>query len=332
MRFSKSIALCALIAAAILAAPPPAVASENDSRTFFAQGRKLRAAGNCNDAITAFQRALDLWPQGLGALRNIAECEEQLGQYASARNSYWSLRRAALQSSDPNYVGWDKEAEAAYNKLAPMVAKITIKLEGASPEAVQVTIDGKPLDPRLVGVALERDLGPHDIEVRYGGVAPLTEKKTLVAGSNEVVTIKVPKAGATASPSASAPPTASASAEVSTFPYRPLAIGGFALGLAGLVGAGVSIGLRQSALGAIEQACPGYQDKNVICPGSLRAEKDTGVTASALVNVFAIAGVVGVGAGVTLLIASPSSRAPVKAELRLAPSPDGGMVLARGRF
>jgi hypothetical protein len=250
----------------------------------------------------------------------------------SARNSYWSWRRAALQSSDPNYVNWDKEAEAAYSKLAPMVAKITIKLEGASPETVQVTIDGKPVDPRLIGVPLERDLGPHDIEVRYGGAAPLTEKKTLVSGSNEIVTIKVPKAGASGSASASAAPTVSASApEVSTFPYRPLAIGGFALGLAGLVGTGVSIGLRQGALSKIEEACPGYSS-GAICPDSLRAENNTGVTASTLVNVFAAAAVVGVGVGVTLLIAAPSSRAPVKAELRLAPSPDGGMMFARGRF
>src|SRR6185436_11743436 len=106
---------------------------EEDSKTFFAQGRQLRAAGNCPDAIVAFRRALEAFPQGLGALRNIAECEEQLGQFASARNDWWSLRRAVLQSNELRYESWEKDAEQGYARLATKVAKITIRIHGADP-------------------------------------------------------------------------------------------------------------------------------------------------------------------------------------------------------
>lgn len=361
MSINRTVALGLLLATAFLSVPSVGLADENDSRTFFAQGRKLRAANNCNDAITAFQRALDLWPQGLGALRNIAECEEQLGHYASARNSYWSLRRAVLQSNDPHYQGWDKEAEAAYDRLATKVAKITVKVEGAAPETVQITIDGKPLDPRLAGVALERDLGNHDLELRYGGATPLSEKRTLAAGSNEVVTFNVPAKGAnataTASASPSADPSGTAASEVSHFPYRPLMITGFAIGAVGIIGAGIGAGLyydTRSSMTAKDCAVDANDSGKLHCyngtQSKLEAQAQKGATAATLVNVFTVAAVVGAGAGIALWIASPSSsehpsttgpksgagsgtkRAPMKAEIGFSPSLNGGVVFARGSF
>src|SRR5262249_34943070 len=124
--------------------------------------------------------------------RNIAECEEQLGEYASARNDWWSLRRAALQSNEARYAGWDKHAEEGYNRLATKVAHLTVRLEGPELERVRVTLDGKPLDPRLIGVELERDLGVHTVEAAYGGVSSVVAKRTLTEGARDVVTLVIP--------------------------------------------------------------------------------------------------------------------------------------------
>ena len=55
-----------------------------------------------------------------------------------------------LQSNDPNYERWDKDAEAAYAKLAGKVARLTVRLTGEGVDRARVTIDGKPLDPRLL--------------------------------------------------------------------------------------------------------------------------------------------------------------------------------------
>ena len=118
----RSSSRAALSFAAVLLVAGPARADNQDSETFFAQGRQLRQAGDCLAAITAFRRALEIKPEGLGALRNVADCEELLGQFASARNDWWNLRRAVLQSNDPKYKGWDTDAEAAYAELASKVA------------------------------------------------------------------------------------------------------------------------------------------------------------------------------------------------------------------
>jgi len=324
VRSSSRRGTCAVLIAAGLAASGGSWAGESDSQSFFAQGRTLRAAGNCKDAITAFERALELFPQGLGALRNIAECEEKIGQYASARNSYWSLRRAVLQSNDPKYDGWEKFAEEGYNRLGARVAKLTVIVEGASPDAtVHVTIDGKPLDPRLWGTALERDLGAHEVKAAYGGAEPIVERRTLVAGSDERVKLLIPRT-ATA-PSASATATAVAAGG---FPYKAAAITGFVVGAAGAIGMGISIGIHAGALAAVDRTCPTHSN----CPDSLRADRDRGATAASLVNVLAITAAVGAGAGLTFFLLAPSSRSQTKAEIQVVPLAQGGALVARGRF
>jgi tetratricopeptide (TPR) repeat protein len=170
-------ALAALGSAALISAAAPALlaaGAEEDAKTFFARGREQRMAGNCAEAVLAFRRALEVYPEGLGALRNIAECEETLGLYASARRDWWDLRRAALQSNEAKYAGWDEDAEAHYKALAGKVGTLTIQLQGGEGNpAVRVIMDGKPLDPRLLGVGLERDTGSHTVEMFYGGAAPI---------------------------------------------------------------------------------------------------------------------------------------------------------------
>jgi hypothetical protein len=322
VRSSKVAALCLLV---LSAASMPASATEEDSKTFFAQGRQLRAAGNCPDAIVAFRRALEAFPQGLGALRNIAECEEQLGQFASARNDWWSLRRAVLQSNELRYESWEKDAEQGYARLATKVAKITIRIHGADPAQTQITLDGKPLDPRLLGVELERDLGPHTVQASYGGAAPVVEKRTLVAGSSEVVTLEIP----TSTPqkispgpiTAPPPPPDPIKPKLRTAGLISLTVGGI-----GMIGTATAIIVRQGALAEIDKTCHLHSS----CPESLRDATNRGQTASTLANVFGSLAVVGVGAGVALWLVGSSAPSPsmpahkTTAELGLTPLPGGG--------
>ncbi|MCC6553126.1 MAG: tetratricopeptide repeat protein [Polyangiaceae bacterium] len=330
---SRSLALRLLAAAALTAAAIPALAADGDARTFFAQGRRLRAEGKCAEAIVAFRRALDLYPQGLGSIRNIAECEEQLGQYASARNDWWSLRRAVLQSNEPRYDGWDRDAERAYARLEPRVGRLTVALRGESLGRVRLVIDGKPLDPRLVGVELERDLGPHVIEAFYGGAAPIRRSVDLASGQRATVTLDIPAAPAEPAPGPrrSAQPDAGGHGGARTAGIVALAPGG--AGLAGAVAAAV---VRGDALSRIDGACPTRKG----CPEDVRADEDTGRTATTLANVFGVVAIVGVGAGVPLLLLGGSSGGGQRAAPGNAPrldvglAPLGGGAAARvgGRF
>jgi hypothetical protein len=329
VRSSSSLAaLCLLL---VTAASASAAATEEDSKTFFAQGRKLRADGNCADAIVAFHRALDVFPQGLGALRNIAECEEQLGQFASARNDWWSLRRAVLQNGEPKYQGWENDAEAGYLRLAAKVAKIVVKIHGAEPTQVRVAIDGKPLDPRLIGVELERDLGTHTIEATYGGAAPVIEKRTLTTGAHEEVTLEIPamkQISGAGTPDGGAPdvvtPPDTGGSGVRTGGFVAIGVGGLSA-----VGALISFLSRQAAIATVVDACG--SDATMTCiprPGisvsKVRAANSNAQTATVLVDVFGGVAIAGVGVGVALVVVGSGSSSTTKTS---APKPTATRAL-----
>ncbi|MFS8067193.1 MAG: tetratricopeptide repeat protein [Byssovorax sp.] len=327
MRSSSRAALCF---AAVLLLAAPARASNKDAETFFAQGRQLRASGDCVNAIVAFRRALDIKPEGVGALRNVAECEEQLGQFASARNDWWSLRRAVLQSSDPNYEGWEKDAESAYAKLAGKVAKLTVRASGDDLSRVRVSIDGKPLDPRLLGVELERDLGVHTIEATYGGVTPLVEKRTLVAGSSESVTLVIPspKPGTRTAEGPSPTPTPPIVAPTDRSGLRTAGYVALGVGGLGAIGTVIASVVRGSALSTVEEACA---DPNVTCHASQEVAdaNSRGKTSAVLANVFGGVGIAGVVTGATLLLVSSRSSAVTPAPTSAA-KVDGGFAALSG--
>jgi hypothetical protein len=306
-------------------------ATEEDARTFFAEGRRWRAEGNCREAIVHFERALAAWPEGLGALRNVAECQQELGLLASARRSYWELRKRVLKMGDPKYAGWDGEAEAAYAALGPRVARLTVVVQGRR-EGVRVAVDGQTLVPELFGVELERDPGEHAIEAFYGGPTTVLRKVALGEGARETVVLEVPAAPA---PTPKEPrrdeaprPDADAGEGLRTGAIVAFAVGGLAI-----VGTGAAIGVRQAAIGRIEDGCRKDGDGFRCADASLESDASRGKTASVLVNVFGAAAVAGVGTGIALLIAAGSAAEPPapgapaqpepKSALRLAPTPSG---------
>jgi hypothetical protein len=337
VRFS-SVALSVAIALTTIAPAPARAGTKNpDAQRFFAKGRTLRQGGDCAGAITEFRRAYEIAPEGLGALRNVAECEEKLGHFASARKDWWDLRRAAMQSNDPDYEGWEKDAEAAYRRLEPNVARLKVQLTGDLLDRVKVSVDGKPLDPRLVGVEIERDLGLHTIEATYGGVAPIVEKRTLAAGKLEVVTLAIP----TPKPGEGKPPGEGTTPATGPSPMR---IGGYVavgVGALGALGTIAAIVTRQTALGAIAAKCPDYASK-APCDPSLSSERDKGKTASLLVNVFGAIAIAGIGVGIPLIVIGGRQDAPkpaakpaasaVKVEAGVTSTAGGAALWAAGRF
>jgi hypothetical protein len=319
---------CALVAVVALAASP---AYADDGEAFFAQGRSLRSQGKCAEAIITFRRAFEVKPEGLGSLRNVAECEEELGQFASARTDWWGLRRAALQSNEPKYANWDKDAEAAYARLEGKVARITIKLVGHT-ENAQVSIDGKPLDPRLVGVELERDLGPYTVQVNYGAATPVVEHRTLMAGAKETVTLTLPDPALNPAKPGDDVPVAATHGSGGTG-MRNAGIALVAIGAASFIGMGISIGVRAGAISNFSNCQVGGSYVN--CPPSLMGEESTGQQASTAATALAIIGAAGVAVGVPLIIVgsrnsnAPNAAPPKTGKLSISPTA-GGATLSFG--
>ncbi len=326
----RRLAASAALGLSVLAIAPSASASpESDAKDLFARGRDLRNANDCGSAVPLFRKAWQIYPQGLGSLRNLAECEEQLGHFASARRSWLDLKRALITSPNyPKYEGWDKDAEEAAERLKPKVATFVVDVYVKTPEGealanektgVDIFVNGESVGTKLVGTPLERDPGSYRIRAQMPDAQPVEQVVNLAAGDNPHVTIRltvVPKP---------AP-------QVSTEDHSTRRTVGWivaGVGAASLIGSGVTFLLRQGALSELEDGCPLYETQP--CPEKLRSTVDRGQLMSTLSPILLAAGVVGVGAGVALIVTAPS-KTERGASKRLTVSAGLGRVDATWRF
>jgi hypothetical protein len=294
--------------------PPPPQAAD-----LFAQGRKLRLQGECPAAEAIFRRAFEVYPAGLGSLRNIAECEESAGRYASALKTWLDLKRALSENANPRYSGWQQDADAAADRLRGRVSNLIVDLRGGgSPDTptrpADVTVNGEPIDSPRLGAPIESDPGHYVVRVVATDGHVLEQRVDLAAGQSVRLSFDV-ETPARFAPSVTSPVPAGAHWNASTAGW--VAIG---IGSASLVGAGVSFAFYLSAHDTLERRCPDYQ--TMPCDPSLRPEVSQGRTASALVNVLTTAGVVGVvGGAVLVAVLTPHS-----SQTALAVSPSGVWV------
>jgi hypothetical protein len=305
----------------------------SDAKDLFTRGRELRTQGDCANAVGAFRKAYELYPEGLGSLRNLAECEESLGHFASSRRAWLDLSRALVTFPDKKYDGWDKDAADAASRLAPKLATLTIDLnvvgpggEGEPARGVDVTLDGEKLAPSLVGTPLERDPGVHVVRVTGERVqGPAERAVQLASGEVKRVALRVvvtpdkpaePEVPVTTPLPVTPPQPRDDDAERARATKRTLGWAAIGVGAAGLVGAGISLGLRQSAYGTLQNKCP----LHVGCDLSLQSTVNEGHAASTAFDVLGILGLVGAGAGLALLATSGH---PQQARLVVTPTLGG---------
>jgi hypothetical protein len=315
-----SFTLAAATGLASLSVSRPALAdAESDAKDLFARGRDLRSKSDCAAASPLFLKAWKIYPQGLGNLRNYAECEEQLGHFASSRRAWLDIKRALLTAAnDPKYEGWDKDAEGAASRLSPKVAVVTVDVTVRTPEGegpaseksgVELLLNGEPVAPNLIGTPLERDPGIYNIRIQAPDAQPVEQSVALAAGDDKRVALRIVRT----------PSDKGAGAIDGHYPGEgkegggssQKTIGWVAIGIGGaaLVGSGVTFLLRSAALSDLEEACgPDFENT---CPQSKQAERDDAVDQGTLMGTLSPillgAGVVGVGAGIALLLTSPKS-------------------------
>jgi hypothetical protein len=312
-----------LVVASSFASPVARADDTPDARDLFEQARGLRLQGQCASALPVFRRAYGVYPAGLGSLRNIAECEEELGHFSSARRAWLDLQRAVRTNDQTKYEGWEQDATLAAGRLAPKVATLTIEVQAitesgkpAQASGIQVSVDGEALPPNAVGRPLDRD--PGQCVVRIVGGAPGVEQQRVVdlaAGQEKQVVLRVvvPGTADRATPSLTTPP-------IATW----IAMG---VGAASLAGAGIAAIERQSALDDLNAECHSTTDcraaqNNPMVTAKVRGIEDRGHAATTWVNVLTVVGIVGLSTGVVLYVTARSR--PSRAGLLLSP---GGISL-----
>jgi hypothetical protein len=207
-------------------------------------------------------------------------------------------------------------------RLAPKVPSLTTELtvvgpsgEPATDDGVDVTVDGQSLPKDRLGAAIDRDPGTY--VVRAAGarvVASDPQTVELHAGDKARVALRVtvsaPVVAAPVSPEATEAAPLADTSSPRRGPSVQRTAGWIALGVgaAGLAGAVVSFGLRQSALSDLKEACPQYSAApcDRAHQAAVLSDVDRGKTASTWLTVLGAVGVAGVAAGLTLVVTSSS--------------------------
>jgi hypothetical protein len=287
-----------LSASVVLYASGARADAASDAKDLFERGRQLRAAGDCANALPLFHKAYEVFPSALGPLRNAAECEEATGRWASAHRSWLDLKRGLLVSHDAKYDGWEGDADSAARRLSPRIAhlRVDVSTSGKDASALEVTVNGEPLPPTLMGTTLDRDPGKYVVRARLSTGEPAEQTVDLVTGEGRVIRLVV------------APPGEPLPVQPSNDAGSPLTPAGWitvSVGLATLVGMGVAIGVRQDALSSLTTQCPSYATS--ACDPSVKPVVDRGNAASTAATVLAVAGGLVTGVGVVLIIVGASA-------------------------
>jgi hypothetical protein len=329
----RRVAASAALLCAVFAAPSASASPESDAKDLFARGRELRAANDCANAAPLFRKAWTIFPQGLGSLRNLAECEEQLGHFTSSRRSWLDLKRALVtMANDPKYEGWDKDAEDAATRLKGKIGIVVIDVYvndvlANDKTGVELVLNGESMGAALVGTPLERDPGQYRVRAQLAGAEPVEQVVNIGSGENPRVTIRLTRATKQDNVVRVQPATDGSGRRTIGW-----IVGG--VGVASLIGAGVTFLLRQGALDDLEKECPNYENGQP-CPFSSQAKvkdiTDRGELMGILSPTLLGVGVVGVGAGLALILTAPKSE-PAAASKNFQLNAGLGRIDATWRF
>lgn len=172
----------------------------------------LRSRPACEQARDAFARAYSLYPAGLGALKNLAYVEQNLGLLASAARHFRELARRAPLDPNPARKLWAQFARKEADGLMDRIPRLTLKVPVTPPETT-VELDEHVIPRAAWDTAIEVDPGEHTLRARAPGHATFSETLKLREGERKDVEARleplpVPRAStlALAPPDTDAPP------------------------------------------------------------------------------------------------------------------------------
>jgi hypothetical protein len=269
-----------ILAAFVLGTLPRASVALADEKyeTLFKEGRAKMDARDYNAACELFKESLDLGAP-VGALLNLAECEDKRGHLARSL-SLWRDGLAKLPPSDPRR----DIAARQIDDVDHRVGKVAVVWPGAPADA-RSFVDGSAVT--LGGTPVPVDPGAHKVTVT-STQGSRTIDVSVTNGELKSVDLSVPAGG-----SKTAPVEHSSSPGLLIGSATSFGIAGLAL-----VGAAISGAVYFSAKSTIDTECP---DRNNCQNSDAIAASSRGRAAGAAnIAMFVIAGV-GAGAGVTLL-------------------------------
>ncbi len=318
---------------ALASARAPAQSPSVLAETLFQEGKRLMDGKRYAEACPKLAESQRLDP-GTGTLILLAACHEREGKLASAWSEYVEAEAQSAQAGRKDRV---KVAQDGVARVAPLLSRVTVTVDPrAKVRGLVVTLDGNQLGEPMWGVAVPVDQGSHKVEARAPERKPLVvslsivgtkEQKTVEIGPLEpspaaAPTVAAPVVSAAPSPIAPPPPPGPVSSGSRVPAYVAGGLGAVSLGVGLFFGAKARSDNARANDRCPQTACADEE--------GLSRSESAGRSAK-LANVFAGAGLLGLGAGVYLWV-----RADAKKEgaIRVAPvvSPDRAGVAASAAF
>lgn len=173
-----------------LSAPRAAYAEDaEDADALAAEGEELMSKGDYEHACPKLRESRKLKP-ALETLELLAECDDKAGNHASAWQEYNELidRAKAAYANDVA-----QNAASRRDALAANLAKVTLAVPRTSKLTYTVELDGTVLSADRIGAELLLDAGTHHLKVTTNG-GPETQMDTdfKVPGNMARSTVTIP--------------------------------------------------------------------------------------------------------------------------------------------
>jgi hypothetical protein len=306
----------------------PSAAELASARSLFNEARAAEDRGDWSEALSKLDAVakVKMTPQ---VRFHLGLCQEHTTRLVEALNN---LERAASEGAEHNLPMVVEEATEHAASVRERLPKLSILLPARTDAHVE--IDGQVLATVLLSRPVPFDPGSHKIVATAPGLVFSQEFTIAEREEKRIEVVFSPAPGSPIpSPFAAAPPKASAAASVPQEPssapfFRSPTVGWVAVGAGGamLVGASVSILVRQNAINEIESQCPTHQG----CTRNLESSQSTARTFGALGVAFGILGGASVVTGVVIL-AQPHHESVPAAAISVAPWMTAGGAGATGR-
>jgi hypothetical protein len=313
--------------ALVLLLPGVVSAQEVDDATRRA-ARNLGVAGveafeaedyaTASDKLDRAYRTLKVPSLGLWSARAFVK----LDKLVEAAERYQEVVRLEIAGGD-RAVQQQAQADAALEleKLSMQIPNVIVRVAGADPEKVAVSLDGTPLTAALIGERRPVNPGKHLVRGVAAGQA-VDAEVTLAVGETKPVELRFGTDAPSAESAATLSEVDSAPAKRTGALRRTTAFVFVGVGGAGLVLGGVATGLALGKRGSIDDN-PNCRISRNECLQSERALVESYDTWRTISGVGLIGGAVLAAVGVGLLLSAPQT--PAQTALIVTP---GSIVLS----
>lgn len=304
------VAAWAMVTSAVAWAQP---ADEGRAEALFREGREALQKDDVAAACAKFTASLEVLRRA-STLLNLAQCEERRGRLVAAR-ARWREGAALLPAGDDR----GPIAQERLVALDKRIPRLVVHLAAGAPTDTTIAVDGTSLERAALEAGVELDPGDHAVVLTAPGRAEARSSVKLAEDDRRELTLAPgPATEQRRTAAAPAGPAPRPSTSLATRRTVGFVVGG--VGLAGLVGAGVTGALVVSKDSDIDANCP-KQRCNAAGYDAVEANRTL-----LAVNAVALGvGVVGLGVGVALVWTSRGG-AETKAALAPRVMPGGGAL------